>query len=117
MAQLECAAPHCAQAIPQARLKRYLNTKTCSPPCAKEHRKAYVANWMGFYLLKKADIDTDPRWAQAQAMEEKGDELGALIERNKVKQQAMKADQNRRHQSGGDIKTYREMVAKRPPRG
>ena len=115
MAPLECAAPNCTQVIPEERRSRYPNTKTCSPPCAKANRKAYVANWMGFYVLKKADLDTDPRWAQAQEMEEKGDRSGAWLLRNKVLEQAIQADQNRRQTSDGNIKTYRERVAKRPP--
>ena len=117
MPQLECAAPNCAQVIPEARRKRYPNTKTCSPPCSKEHRKAYVANWMGFYLMKKADLDADLRWANVQALEAAGDRIGAAMLRGKIEQQAKKADQNRRHQSEGDIKTHREMHSKRSPSG
>ena len=116
MAPLECAAPNCTQVIPEERRSRYPNTKTCSPPCAKAHRKAYVANWMGFYLLKKADIEADPRWDQAQAMKEKDDPVAAWTLRDKVLAQAIQNDQNRRHASDGNIKTYREMHPKRPAR-
>ena len=114
---MECAAPNCSQVIPQERLKRYPNTKTCSTSCSKDYRKDYVANWMGFYVLKKADIETDPRFLQAQASEDAGDKADAFFLRGKVLEQAIQADQNRRHESGGDIKTYRQRHPKQPPPG
>ena len=116
MPPLECAAPNCPNEIPEARRKRYPRTKTCSKPCSKAYRKAYVANWMGFYLLKKADLEAGLRWRNVQGMEAAGDELGAMIARGKVEQDAERNDQNRRQASDGNIKTYREMHPKRPAR-
>ena len=114
MPPLECAAPNCTQVIPEERRRRYPNTKTCSPPCAKANRKAYVANWMGFYVLKKADLDTDPRWAEVHAREEAGDLFQAAVLRGKIEMQARKDDEQRRSQSEGNIKTYKAMHPKRP---
>ena len=116
LSETACEAPDCYQVIPQARLERYPDCKTCSPTCSKNHRKAYKTSWVGFYLLKKAQLDGDPRWRNVREYERSGDYIGAAILRNKIEMEARKADQARRHASDGDIKIYRAMHPK-PPRG
>lgn len=92
-----CALPTCAKVIDPARLQRYPNTKTCSPGCAKEARKAYKAQWMRLYLQKQADLHGDPRWQRVQEYEETGRRYEAWELRDKIEQEVNKAHQERQH--------------------
>ena len=88
-----CTAPNCSNMIPLARLQRYPKTKTCSPGCAKEARKAYKAQWMRLYLKKQADLHGDPRWQQVRQYEANGHFLDAAILRGKIEKEINKAHQ------------------------
>ena len=96
-----CAAPNGSNPIPVARRKRYPNTKTCSMPCSKEYRKAYVAEWMRLYLQKKADLYGDPRWETVREYEATGRAFDAWLLRGKIKKDVAQADRERRGDGGG----------------
>ncbi|MCY3787652.1 MAG: hypothetical protein OXH63_02575 [Gemmatimonadetes bacterium] len=93
-----CALPTCSKVIDPARLQRYPNTKTCSPGCAKEARKAYKAQWMRLYLKKQADLHGHPRYQELCQLEATGRSLDAWMLRGKIIEEVEKAHQARRDQ-------------------
>ncbi|MDE2812812.1 MAG: hypothetical protein OXM01_07310 [Gemmatimonadota bacterium] len=92
-----CTLPNCSKVIDPARLQRYPKTKTCSPGCAKEARKAYKAQWMRLYLKKQADLHGDPRWQWVYEYEGTGKRYEATILQAKIIEDVNKAHQARQH--------------------
>ena len=92
-----CTLPNCSKEIPPARRQRYPKTKTCSPTCSKEARKAYKAQWMRLYLKKKADLDGDLRWQWVREYEATGRRYEAWKLRGEIEKEVNKAHQELQH--------------------